>query len=439
MEEVNKISEEVVPYSLQDGEQRINSLVEAFQNSATSSYDNGYEQTKQAYDEANINAQKHYAEAEKSIEDQYAIARGELKSQAISNYVNTGLGSQYQLVDKASMQSDLAKNHVALENMQRDIDDQIANIDLEYKNAIRDVLNEGDYQKAQMIYADWETGYDRDKAKAQTMATYGDFSGYMDLGYTQEQCANMRAYYDALLEQQQYEIDLQKAQTMAEYGDYSGYLNLGYTQEQVNNMTYAWSLSNPMMAYILGYIDEDTYNLITKRIGDIYQYNYNSSWYGGGSGDLQNDLDQAGWVQIKFAGDTVTCYNVQDFNNRMEMIRQDFANGTMNDANGHVLSQYERYDLDGDGKITVNDYELNFLDTGTGAAEGSGLNSGSTTGQSGNTTGSSGSKAKEKSQSINSSGTTKPASEQNTTYTGPVDTSETSTGTTSSSKHWWEK
>lgn len=45
-----------------------------------------------------------------------------------------------------------------------------------------------------------------------------------------------------------------KAQNMAQYGDFSGYLELGYTQSEIDKMQKAWIAANPELARTLGYV-----------------------------------------------------------------------------------------------------------------------------------------------------------------------------------------
>ena len=45
-----------------------------------------------------------------------------------------------------------------------------------------------------------------------------------------------------------------KAQNMAQYGDFSGYLDLGYTQSEIDQMQKAWIAANPELAKVLGYV-----------------------------------------------------------------------------------------------------------------------------------------------------------------------------------------
>ena len=61
-----------------------------------------------------------------------------------------------------------------------------------------------------------------------------------------------------------------KAQNMAQYGDFSGYLGLGYTQSEIDQMQKAWIAANPELARTLGYV---------KTPEPVY-----SSYSGGGGG-----------------------------------------------------------------------------------------------------------------------------------------------------------
>lgn len=61
-----------------------------------------------------------------------------------------------------------------------------------------------------------------------------------------------------------------KAQNMAQYGNFSGYLGLGYTQSEIDQMQKAWIAANPELAKALGYV---------KTPEPVY-----SSYGGGGEG-----------------------------------------------------------------------------------------------------------------------------------------------------------
>ena len=80
---------------------------------------------------------------------------------------------------------------------------------------------------------------------------------------------NLYANMVNLLLQQQQDAAT-RAQNMAQYGDFSGYLELGYSQSQVDAMKQAWIAANPAMAQALGYASAPRY----------------SSYGGGGGGGI---------------------------------------------------------------------------------------------------------------------------------------------------------
>ena len=79
---------------------------------------------------------------------------------------------------------------------------------------------------------------------------------------------NLYANMMTLILQQQQDAAT-KAQNMAQYGDFSGYLELGYTQSEIDQMQKAWIAANPELARTLGYV---------KTPEPVY-----SSYSGGGS------------------------------------------------------------------------------------------------------------------------------------------------------------
>lgn len=88
--------------------------------------------------------------------------------------------------------------------------------------------------RQQGVDAEYQANAARDQANAQAQ---------------QNLYANMM---NLLLQQQQ--DAAQKAQNMAQYGDFSGYLGLGYTQSEIDQMQKAWIAANPELAKTLGYV-----------------------------------------------------------------------------------------------------------------------------------------------------------------------------------------
>ena len=74
-----------------------------------------------------------------------------------------------------------------------------------------------------------------------------------------------------------------KAQNMAQYGDFSGYLGLGYTQSEIDQMQKAWIAANPELAKVLGYV-----YVKTPEPVPVY-----SSYSGGGENNTPSAEQQA--------------------------------------------------------------------------------------------------------------------------------------------------
>ena len=87
-----------------------------------------------------------------------------------------------------------------------------------------------------------------------------------------------------------------KAQNMAQYGDFSGYLGLGYTQSEIDQMQKAWIAANPELARTLGYV---------KTPEPVY-----SSYSGGGSGTVSTEgLQDAILGDLNDGKDRVAIWN----------------------------------------------------------------------------------------------------------------------------------
>lgn len=94
-----------------------------------------------------------------------------------------------------------------------------------------------------------------------------------------------------------------KAQNMAQYGDFSGYLELGYTQSEIDQMQKAWIAANPELARTLGYV---------KTPEPVYS-SYSgggSSGGGGGSGTVSTEgLQDAILGDLNDGKDRVAIWN----------------------------------------------------------------------------------------------------------------------------------
>lgn len=92
-----------------------------------------------------------------------------------------------------------------------------------------------------------------------------------------------------------------KAQNMAQYGDFSGYLGLGYTQSEIDQMQKAWIAANPELAKTLGYVKTPSYS---------GYYSGSGGGGGGGSGTVSTEgLQDAILGDLNDGKDRVAIWN----------------------------------------------------------------------------------------------------------------------------------
>ena len=92
-----------------------------------------------------------------------------------------------------------------------------------------------------------------------------------------------------------------KAQNMAQYGDFSGYLELGYTQSEIDQMQKAWIAANPELARTLGYVKTPSYS---------GYYSGSGGGGGGGSGTVSTEgLQDAILGDLNDGKDRVAIWN----------------------------------------------------------------------------------------------------------------------------------
>lgn len=71
-----------------------------------------------------------------------------------------------------------------------------------------------------------------------------DTDRWLNQAYLDQDIADFNQNAD----QQNYQELLDRAETLAAFGNFSGYLALGYSQDQVEQMRKAWAAMNPNLA-----------------------------------------------------------------------------------------------------------------------------------------------------------------------------------------------
>lgn len=99
-----------------------------------------------------------------------------------------------------------------------------------------------------------------------------------------QQANQQRLSYLTALQEQQYQDQQQRAATLASAGDFSGYRDLGYSDDQITYLQDIWARQNPALAYSLGKISAGTYYQLTGAYPPGYSTGSTRSSGGGGGG-----------------------------------------------------------------------------------------------------------------------------------------------------------
>lgn len=195
-------------------------------------YDARLEAQKQALESAYKQKEAEYAAAEAKIPAQYDAQRNALSAQneiekanfneqAAASGLNVGAGSQARLSQSNAYQQGMT----ALGKAQADA---ASNLQLErtkaktaYQDAIQQAIKDNDARRAQALYEEAQRIDDNLVSNALNQANL-----------------------DATRSSTNYAKMMETAQTLAQYGDFSGYLSLGYSQDQVDAMRKVWEAQN---------------------------------------------------------------------------------------------------------------------------------------------------------------------------------------------------
>lgn len=268
--------------------ERVDELYDAALELQKAQLQNAYDKNVLAYEGAREKIAPTYQQERNAV-----AAESEKQKQAFNEYaaasgLNTGAGSQVELARSNQLQGNLSALRRAEADAQTELDMKLAELKVDYQNAVAQAIAQNDYEKAAALLEEYkleqqsivsvaqaqanenykayaaQVAYEQEQynrkqaeieakatqlyrdqqtalAKAQTLAQYGDFSGYAELGYD---TSAMQALYDAQLSAAQTEVEREAAQAyaeqLAELGNYSGYLALGWSPETVAYMQDAY-------------------------------------------------------------------------------------------------------------------------------------------------------------------------------------------------------
>lgn len=212
--------------SAKDQSDYINQVYDAQLNSKKAALEAAYNQQMADYDAQDAKIPGAYNTAVDQASTQADINRANLNEQMAASGINTGAGSQLALSQANQRNSDIAEIRKAQADAVTELQTARTKTKTAYQDQIAQAIAENDTERAKALYAEAQ------RVDDSMISTALNQQG-LDLSRAQAERAQLEA----------------QAETLAKFGDFSGYLALGYTQDQVNGMQQIWAAQNPELSY----------------------------------------------------------------------------------------------------------------------------------------------------------------------------------------------
>lgn len=205
-----------------------NSVYDAALKAAMAALDSAYEKSRFEAEAAMGKLPAIYQQKANAIAANAEKERQAFNESAAASGLNSGTGSQASLAMSNAMQNDLGVVRTAEANAIADAQNQLTLLYIEYQNGIAEAIANNEYERAAALLSEYQrqaqsvvdvaqaqaalnmetwsynqgrkdTAYDRLVQQAETLAKFGDFSGYRALGLPDSQIAELENRWRAML------------------------------------------------------------------------------------------------------------------------------------------------------------------------------------------------------------------------------------------------
>jgi len=215
----------------------VNSLYDAQKQAALASLKSAYDKSSAALDAQAAKLPGFFQDARNSTAASAERSKANFNEYAAASGLNSGAGGQARLAMNNQLLNSLGGIDSSEAQAKNDLETQRTQLTTDYENAIAQAAANGDLQRAQALY---QEAVRVDNSMVSTSANQAN----LNLNYW----SAVNSLYNQQAAQQLAQIK-SMAQTMGAYGDFSGYLSLGYSQSQVNQMYQVWAAKNPLIAW----------------------------------------------------------------------------------------------------------------------------------------------------------------------------------------------
>lgn len=212
-----------------------NAMYDAAKDAAIAGLKDAYEQSKLDIEHTIAGIPQTYQAQRNAVATQSERDRLRFNEYANASGLNSGTGGQAMLAFSTQLQNDLGSLRTAEANAISEAQLQLTKLYTSYQNSIAEAVANNEYERAAALLAEY-------KAAAQSVVDTAQNQAALDMDV---------ADFNRTTNQNDYNKLLERAEALAQFGDFSGYLALGFSQDQVNNMRKTWLAANPKIAAYL--------------------------------------------------------------------------------------------------------------------------------------------------------------------------------------------
>lgn len=210
---------------------QINTYYDQYLDSQKLAQQNAYQSSMKAAEYEASKLPQQYKTQREALAADTEIARKNFQESAAARGLNVGAGSQYALSTNNQYLKNMTTLRQAEMQAMADVEEKRRQTTADYQNAVAEAISNGNLQRAKALY-DEAVRVDESilsTARAQAQENYNAWQSAYTLDRARKED-----------EQTEYNRNLDRAETLAQYGDFSGYLALGYSQSQVDAMRALW-------------------------------------------------------------------------------------------------------------------------------------------------------------------------------------------------------
>ena len=221
-------------YQAQTG--AVNDVYDAASKAALAALQSAYDKNKLEYEALKEKLPALYQKQANQVSANAEKEKANFNEMAAYQGMNTGTGSQAKLAMANQAQGDLGDIRLAEANAIADAENDLTALYVEYQNSIAEAVANNEYERAAALLEEYQKAAESVVSTAQNQA-------YLNLD---------TASHNQSIKESAYQRNLELAEALASFGDFSGYRNLGFSDDMIAKMTAVWKAANPGIAWALG-------------------------------------------------------------------------------------------------------------------------------------------------------------------------------------------